>query len=191
MFQDLFMNFENINNLSEGVLMSKANICLIGLSNSFVDKYALDLSKKLDMFYANASEIIQFELFDKTKMEEVCGKEYLEKKESAILRRICTYENTIVNVEYQLLNNENNYKFVKDYCLIIYLRLNLDRYKEELSTENLSDSTRLLNVDLFGDRDFICEKKADIVVDCGWQRDEELVDSILKKLLSFYEVEGD
>lgn len=171
--------------------MSKANICLIGLSNSFVDKYALDLSKKLDMFYANASEIIQFELFDKNKMEEVCGKEYLEKKESAILRRICTYENTIVNVEYQLLNNENNYKFVKDNCLIIYLKLNLDRYKEELLTNNLSDSTRLLNVDLFGDRDFICEKKADIVVDCRWQRDEELVDSILKKLLSFYEVEGD
>lgn len=167
--------------------MSKANICLIGLSNQFVDKNALLLSKKLDMFYANASEIIQFELFDIKKMEETCGKEYLEKKESSIIRRICSYENTIVNIEYFYLNNDVNYQFISDNCLIIYLRLNQKQYVEEIKKEDLSKSAMSLNADLYQDRDFVCSKKADIVVECNVCSEEELTDVILQKMLVYYE----
>ncbi len=167
--------------------MPKANICLVGLSNQFVDKNALELSKKLDMFYANASEIIQFELFDISRMEEMCGKDYLERKETAILKRICTYENTIINIEYQLLNTETNYKFIKENCLIIYLKLSLNRYKKEILEERMSDSAKSLNIDLFKDRDFICSKKADIVVDCKDIEGEELLGLIMQKLLGYYE----
>lgn len=167
--------------------MSKANICLIGLSNQFVDKNALLLSKKLDMFYANASEIIQFELFDIKKMEETCGKEYLEKKESSIIRRICSYENTIVNIEYFYLNSDVNYKFISDNCLIIYLRLNQKQYIEEIKKEDLSKSAMSLNIDLYQDRDFVCSKKADIVVECNVCSEKELMDVILQKMLVYYE----
>lgn len=167
--------------------MPKANICLIGLSNQFIDKNALELSKKLDMFYANASEIIQFELFDISRMEEMCGKDYLEKKETAVLKRICTYENTVINIEYQLLNTETNYKFIKENCLIIYLKLSLNRYKKEILEEKMSDSAKSLNIDLFKDRDFICSKKADIVVDCKDMYGEELLGLIMQKLLGYYE----
>lgn len=167
--------------------MPKANICLVGLSNQFVDKNALELSKKLDMFYANASEIIQFELFDISRMEEMCGKDYLERKETAVLKRICTYENTIINIEYQLLNTETNYKFIKENCLIIYLKLSLNRYKKEVLEERMSDSAKSLNIDLFKDRDFICSKKADIVVDCKDIEGEELLGLIMQKLLGYYE----
>lgn len=167
--------------------MPKANICLVGLSNQFVDKNALELSKKLDMFYANASEIIQFELFDISRMEEMCGKDYLERKETAVLKRICTYENTIINIEYQLLNTETNYKFIKESCLIIYLKLSLNRYKKEILEERMSDSAKSLNIDLFKDRDFICSKKADIVVDCKDIEGEELLGLIMQKLLGYYE----
>ena len=167
--------------------MPKANICLIGLSNQFVDKYALELSKKLDMFYANAYEIIQFELFDMNRMEEICGKDYLEKKETSVLKRICSYENTLVSVEYQLLNNETNYKFIKDNCLIIYLKLDIHRFKKEISDQKLSDSAKMLNIDLFNDRDFICSKKSDIVVNCKNLEGEELLGLIMQKLLGYYE----
>ena len=167
--------------------MPKANICLIGLSNQFIDKYALELSKKLDMFYANAEKIIQFELFDMNRMEEICGKEYLEKKESSVLKHICTYENTLINVDYKLLNNDTNYKNIKESCLIIYLRINLDRYIKEIEKDNYSDSAKNLNIDLFKDRDFICCKKADMVVQCENLQGEHLVDTILQTLLDYYE----
>lgn len=167
--------------------MPKANICLIGLSNHFVDKYAFELSKKLDMFYANTSQIIQFELFDLNKMEEVCGKEYLEKKETSIIKRVCKFENTVLNVEYHLLNNQSNYNIIKENCLIIYLKLNLNRYKKEIEKENLSEGSNILNIDLFNDRDFICSNNADIVVDCKHLQDDELIDSIMKNLLDYYE----
>ena len=108
--------------------MPKANICLIGLSNQFVDQFGLGLSKKLDMFYANVQKIIEFELLDMHKMEEVCGKDYLEKKETSIIKRICTYENTILNVEYQLLNSDINFEILKNACIIVYLKIDKNRY---------------------------------------------------------------
>ena len=166
--------------------MPKANICLIGLSNQFVDQFGLGLSKKLDMFYANVQKIIEFELLDMHKMEEVCGKDYLEKKETSIIKRICTYENTILNVEYQLLNSDINFEILKNACIIVYLKIDKNRYGSLESNENLSNSVKLINSDLFEDRNFIWEKKADIVVDCLELSGKELQDKFLEEIVKYY-----
>ena len=166
--------------------MPKANICLIGLSNQFVDQFGLDLSKKLEMYYANVAKIIEFELFDMNKMEELCGKDYLERKESSILKRICTYEDTILNVEYTLLNNDENYTYLKNSCVIVYLKLSKNRYKKIQDNENLSDSVKMINLDLFDDRNFICEKKSDMVVDCSELSGKDLLDKFLEEIVKFY-----
>lgn len=166
--------------------MPKANICLIGLSSQFVDKCGFELSKKLDMFYANAAKIIEFELFDMNRMEEICGKDYLEKKESSILKRLCTYENTILNVEYQLLNNETNYKNIKENCLVIYLKLKKSNLEKILKTENISESSLIISNDLFNDRNYICENKSDVVVSCDNLDDASILDVIMKKIVAYY-----
>lgn len=166
--------------------MPKANICLIGLSNQFVDQFGLDLSKKLEMYYANVAKIIEFELFDMNKMEELCGKDYLERKESSILKRICTYEDTILNVEYTLLNNDENYTYLKNSCVIVYLKLSKNRYKKIQDNENLSDCVKMINLDLFDDRNFICEKKSDMVVDCSELSGKDLLDKFLEEIVKFY-----
>lgn len=166
--------------------MPKANICLIGLSNQFVDQFGLDLSKKLEMYYANVAKIIEFELFDMNKMEELCGKDYLERKESSILKRICTYEDTILNVEYTLLNNDENYTYLKNSCVIVYLKLSKNRYKKIQDNENLSDCVKMINLDLFDDRNFICEKKSDMVIDCSELSGKDLLDKFLEEIVKFY-----
>ena len=166
--------------------MPKANICLIGLSNQFVDQFGLDSSKKLEMYYANVAKIIEFELFDMAKMEDVCGKDYLERKESSILKRICTYEDTVLNVEYSLLNKDINYTYIKNSCVIVYLKLSKDRYKKIQDSENLSDSVKIINWDLFDDRNFICEKKSDLIIDCGELSGKDLLDKFLEEIVKFY-----
>lgn len=166
--------------------MPKANICLIGLSNQFVDQFGLELSKKLEMYYANVQKIVEFELFDMHKMEEVCGKDYLEKKETSIIKRICSYENTILNVEYQLLNSDINFEILKNSCIIVYLKIDKNKYKSLELCKNVSSSVKLINLDLFEDRTFICEKKADIVVDCLELSGKELQDKFLEEIVKYY-----
>ena len=44
--------------------MPKSNICVIGLSKLFADEVCKQLSVRLDMFYANVQDILEYELVD-------------------------------------------------------------------------------------------------------------------------------
>lgn len=166
--------------------MSKANICVIGLSKLFTDYMCKQLSIRLDMFYANVEEILQFELIDMNKVEEICGVEYLMNEERSVIRRVCSYDNTLVNIDYSCLNDERNIEVVKDNCLIVYIRLDEKRFKKEQSKENINQSLKEINKDLFEDRDFMCCKLADISVDCEEYEENELVDIVIENILNFY-----
>ena len=61
--------------------MSKKNICLYGLAKQFTDEVGKELSKKLDLYYANFEKIFEFEMIDLERLEDICGKDYLIKKE--------------------------------------------------------------------------------------------------------------
>ena len=166
--------------------MSKANICIIGLSKLFTDDVGKQLSIKMDMFYANVQEIIEFEIMDMDRMEEVCGADYLIKQERTIIKRLCTYDNTIINIDYSNLNNETTLDIVQENCLVIYLKLNEKRYLKELDIDNVSANEKALCKDVFRDRDFLCEKLADIVVNCEDYTAKDLIDIIIENILKFY-----
>lgn len=166
--------------------MSKGNICIIGLSKQFTDYVGKQLSIRMEMFYANVQEIIEFELMDINKMEAVCGTEYLQKEEKAIINRICSYDNTIVNIDFASLNDEDNLQTVKDNCLLIYIKLNEKRYLRELAKDNLNESIKMLSQEMMSDRDFLCSRMADITVDCQDYQDTQLIDNIIESILKFY-----
>ena len=132
--------------------MSKKNICLYGLAKQFTDEIGKDLSTKLDVYYANFEKIFEFEMIDLDRLQEVCGQEYLEKKETSLLKRLCTYDNTLINLDYSLLNSEVNRGVLADNCLIIYIKLNIDKYKYELNNDNVSKGNYSISLDLYKDR---------------------------------------
>jgi len=167
--------------------LSKSNICLYGLAKQFTDDIGNSLSNKLDIFYANFEKIFEFEMIDLNKLEEVCGKEYFLKKETSLLKRLCTYENTLINIDYSLLNNDNNLKYIKDNCLIIYLKVGIDRFKKEIIKDNLSYGNIAMNLDLFKDRSQICEKNADIIVECKDMNNNDIIESVIVEILNFFE----
>lgn len=166
--------------------MSKANICIVGLSKQFTNDVSKQLSIRMDMFYANIQDILEFELMDLDKVEEVCGVEYLLKQERSIVRRVCSYDNTLINVDYSCLNNDNNLEVIRDNCLIIYLKLNEKRFIKELEKENINNNVKNIDKDLFHDRDFLCNKFSDISVNCEEYSDSEIVDIVIEKILEFY-----
>lgn len=166
--------------------MAKTNLCIIGLAKYFTDNICKSLSSKLDMFYANVQDIVEFELFDLNQIEEVCGKEFLLKEQTSIVKRICSYENTLININYSELNDENILDSIRSSCLLIYIRIDKDRFKKEQDNDNFNHNEKIINIDLFNDRDFICKNIAEIVVNCNDLNEDNVVELILKEMINYY-----
>lgn len=159
--------------------MPKLNICIVGLAKDLTDEVCSKLSTELELYYANVQKILEFELFDYENIEKICGSEYLAREEKSVVRRLCTYEDTLINLNYFILNDDDVLKFIKDHCLLIYLHMTYNRFVEE-NKYSANDNRKTLENLLFEDRDKICSMEADIVVDCK----EDNVDEIYKKVSS-------
>ena len=161
-----------------------SNVCIIGLIPDFTASVSQDLAEKLDMFYANVDDIIEFELMDVKKLEEVCGTEYLIKKEKDIVRNICSYENSLLTLNYSVLNNEENIKNIRDNCLLIYLRFDRPNY---VSSMKKVEKDEPLSEDVFNDRDFICKNISEFTIDCNAALSKKgVVELIYRSLLEYY-----
>lgn len=166
--------------------MAKTNICIIGLTKLFTDEVCKQLSSGLEMFYANVDELLEYELQDKNKIEEICGREYLVKEELSVIKRACSFDNTIINIDYVNLNNETALGYIKDSCLIIYLKLNKEDFKKEIAKDGQTFNQMIISNDLFDDRDLICVSLADIVAEIGDTNVEKVLNVINEKILEFY-----
>ena len=166
--------------------MSKTNVCVVGLSKQFTDNLCQELANKLDMFYANISKLFEYELTDLSKVEELCGIEFLIKEEVSIIKRTCTYDNTLICIEYPLLNNNEILKIVKDNCLLIYLGTTQENFNNELDKIEENNSIKIIEKDAFEDRDFLCRKMADLVVDCEDLQMDLLINRIIEKIVEYY-----
>ena len=166
--------------------MSKTNVCVVGLSKQFTDNLCQELANKLDMFYANINKLFEYELTDLSKVEELCGIEFLVKEEVSIIKRTCTYDNTLICIEYPLLNNNDILKIVKDNCLLIYLGTTQENFNNELDRIEENNSIKIIEKDAFEDRDFLCRKMADLVVDCEDLQMDLLINRIIEKIVEYY-----
>lgn len=166
--------------------MSKKNLCFVGLTKNFTDIICKQLSAQLEMYYANIGEIIEFELFNTENVEEICGIEYLLKQEIKIIKKVSTYENTIINIEYSKLNNETNLNSIKDNCLLIYLRLDGESFDKELLNDKLSNNQIKIQQDLLQDRDFICKNISDLYINCNNLNLDELIELIINNIMKYY-----
>ena len=159
--------------------METPNFCFVSLSRYFTEKVCEKLSKSLELFYANADVLIDFELMDTKKFEDLCGKDTLESIEKKILGRACKYENTLISLDSKRLVNEENLSIIKKNCIVFYLELSLDRYKLALSEElGLSEDLITIPQDLFDNRNARAKEVSDIVIDC---KDIE-IDALVKKI---------
>lgn len=165
--------------------MAKTNLCIVGLTKLFTDEVCRELASSLGMFYANIDDLLEYELEDRNKIEEVCGREYLVKEELAVIKRACSFDDTIINIDYANLNNETALGYVKNSSLIVYLRLGKDRFKAELDKDGLSFNQKIMALDLFEDRDFICERLSDICVACEGEM-KDVLNKINEKILEYY-----
>jgi len=147
--------------------MSSPNLCFVGLSRYFTEKVSMQLSEILALFYASVDKLIEFELLDSRKFEDVCGKDFLEATEKKILKRVANYENTVISIDCSRLNSEANLKSIKNNCVVLFLDMDFELYNQILAEElKLSQDVIFINKTLFDDRRRLCLDNADIVIKC-------------------------
>lgn len=119
----------------------KGNILLVGLDYSFVKCVGTGLAEKLDLFFLDVNDLIEYRIIDKEKMQIVCGMEYFEKKKRNVIFEISDYENTIVNIPYDIVLNKE-YKEVLKKSTLIFLNFNkelLEKFNKSRKEENKLD----------------------------------------------------
>jgi len=161
----------------------KQNICIIGLNNAFTVKISKKIADSFDMFFADISALIEFELLDIEHARVVCGEEYIHKVERSKVKMVNSFENTLFSMDYSLLNDESSYNLTKENSFIVYLRFSKENLEEVDKKYDVKVSGKSLIYDVYEFRNQLCEKYADIIVDCDNLNDNEIIKATINKFL--------
>lgn len=98
----------------------KPNLVVVGFEYEFNKKLCIYLADKLDMFFVDVKELIEYDLVNSKEALLRCGKEYIEKEERKTVRNVSEYENTVVNIPYDLF--VNNRDFFKNNNINLFIK---------------------------------------------------------------------
>ncbi len=161
------------------------NICVVGLLNNYTKEITQQVANVLEMFYTDVTEVLEYDLVDLARAEDLVGKEYIAKQETGTIRMLSSYENTIYTINYASLNMEHNLDSVKEGCVLVYLRLDETSFNDKLKTSKLPKTESSLLKKQFKNRDLILTDIADVVADVSKSNNE--IEIILKKIEEYYE----
>ena len=164
----------------------KKNITIVGLAKDYTKKIAKKFADKLEMYYANITDLIQFDILDIAEAEKTCGKEYIRKLEASKIKTVTSYDNSVITVNYNALNNETNLNYIKQNTLLIYLRLDKDELTNKLNEDVTKVSQIKLAQTVFNERDFILSRVCDITINVKNLTDTQLIKMIGKSILDYY-----
>ena len=156
----------------------KQNICVIGLNNNFVAKLGKSISDAFDMFFADVTEFIKYELIDVNYARVLAGEDYVKKVEASKVKAVNSFENTLFTMDYSLLNNDKNLQETKNSSYIIYLKISKDKLKELIKNDKTRSVNSNLIYDVYEFRDRLCLKYADFVVDVDNKSTNEIIKEI-------------
>ena len=167
----------------------KTNITILSLIPDFSKEVGKALADKLDMYYVDVQEMMEFNLVDDQEVIKLCGVEYLNKLQSKAIEDVSGYDNAVITVDFKFVANEKNIKNLKVRSSIIYLATNkkvfekiFTKYKKE---ENKKDDA--LELVVFEEHDSIAKEISDIVIDVNKANDKGLVKKIIKTIEKYYE----
>ena len=164
----------------------KNNICVIGLANDYLKLVAKQLADKLDMFYADVNELLQFDLINIEEARQKSGNEYILGLESKKVKSVSTYDNIIYTMSYSTLTNKNNYHYVTKNSVVIYVRMGDITYKKALKQQKNTENQQKLALVVKRDRNALCKELADIEILARTLNVKTNVKNILKALDKHY-----
>lgn len=163
--------------------MVKQNLCVYGLLNSLIIDVGKNVADDLGMFFADIGALIEFDLVDKMRAEQLCGKDYIKKIENKTIKNVSTFDNTLFVCDYSLLNDEKNLDCVKKNSYCVYVRIPRQNLEKAYSLLGLKSADIQLKLNMMSIRDRLCKKYADLVVECKTIDKDKIVENIKNKLM--------
>jgi shikimate kinase len=153
-------------------------------------KICESFAKEIDFYYLNTEELIDYSLFDKKKMADICGVGYMERQEVNIIKSVNDYENTVISMTYETFSK--NISNINKKNKVIYLNVTKKQLEEEFNklkeqtesqkTVSAKKSSILSNLGIslivFEERDKFLKKNCNIEVKCDIYNIKETVSSI-------------
>lgn len=158
----------------------KNNIAFLCLSNNYAKYLGKKFADNLDMFFANISDILEYNLIN-GDMLETAGKEYFDAQQERVIGSVCQYENTIICGTFEILIN--NVDRLKNNSLVVYLKL--DKKTIEKYEKDDKNSKFLIKEITFEQEDKLCNDCADIVINIA-DNDNQNIEAIKNSIINYY-----
>jgi|LGOV01.1.fsa_nt_gb shikimate kinase len=154
---------------------------------AYKKKLAKQISDKLEMIYVDINELLEFELLDVDRASKVAGKEYIELQENKAVRRVASYNNSLITMDLGTLLKDDNIKLLKESSLIIYLKLQEKDYIKLIKKEyDFTSFDAELQLSVFKKRNEHLSKISDIVVECSNANKRDLSNEVLVSINNYY-----
>lgn len=165
----------------------KKNITILALNKNYKKKIAKNLSKKLGMFYVDTNELLKYDLMNIDKVIKVAGLDYYNKVETKTIKSLSSYENIVITMDNDSFFNKDNYKYLKENSLFIYIKLSYNYFVNILEKEKPKTSKYEIMLDkkVFEERDKIMSSVCDIEVKINGNT-KNVEDKIIKEIKNYY-----
>lgn len=144
----------------------KTNIVLVGSLYEKTKQIAEKVCEKFDLYYANIEDIIAYSLFNAEDIKKECGEEYLKKLKKQVLRKVSSFENTLICVSNSVFLDENNFDFFKAYGTIAFLDFSKKILDNMIDSSTSKDVKNALKVDAltYDEKRELCKNNCDVVI---------------------------
>ncbi len=167
----------------------KTNIALICLLDNYNKEVAEILSEKLELFFVNIDEMVEFELGDADHILNTLGSEegadYIKKCEDKIVGNVANFENTIISLNPTTMFSNENYEKISNTSFVIYLQISPKFFeaRAKYSADVIDKDLTEIN---FTDRDKLYVEKSDMVLNCSTFREHKAVQKTVKVIKKFF-----
>lgn len=167
----------------------KTNLSVICLLPNYGKSIAKQVCDKLEMYFADVQDMFDFELGDTNHIMNVLGKKdgkkYIRENEVKVIKRICSFENTFINISPDTLFGNRNFDRIKKSSYLIYLQISPKNFGA-ISEESKDVVDEKLLAITFAEKDKLFVEKSDVVVTCSNPKDKKVVKKVLSALSDFF-----
>lgn len=167
----------------------KTNLALICLLENYAKNISQILADKLEMFYVDVEDMVQFELGDAEHIVDTLGKtdgeKYINDCENRVVGNVTSFENTIICMNPTTMFSSDNFEKIANTCYIVYLQISPKFFEQRCKYSGDYIDQELNNI-AFTDRDKFYVDKSDIVLNCSAYREQKAVKKLMKTINKYF-----
>lgn len=167
----------------------KTNIAFICLLPKYSKNVSKLLGEKLDMYFVDVEDMLEFELGDVEHILSILGskegKKYMRECETRVIKNVVSFENTIITVQPMTMFSNRNFNRIRKTSYIVYLQISPKYWKAraEISGDDIDE--KMLGL-AFTERDKIYVDSSDIVLNCSTFKEKKTVKKLLFSINKFF-----